>query len=67
MCMSIYILIFQLFHTGSLYRSEGCHTTELLLSCPPGTMLVTQAASFAVSDTKLNCSARTQHSQPSRS
>ena len=61
----MYLLIF---HTsGSLYRSEGCHTTELLLSCPPGTMLVTQAASFALSGTKLNCSARTQHSQPSRS
>ena len=42
----------------------GCHTTELLLSCPPGQLLVVHSAIFrhAGAGVTLNCSARTQHS-----
>ena len=41
----------------------GCHTTELLLSCPPGEMVIIHSASFTSSRAKLNCSQVTRHSQ----
>ena len=50
---------------GPLLLSAGCHSTELRLLCPQNHMLVAEAGRFvpAPIHTRLNCSARTRHSQ----
>ena len=54
------------FHNHQIDIFPGCHTTELLLSCPPGQLLVIQSAAFQPSSdgSALNCSGNTLHSSP---
>ena len=54
------------YFAGDVYQSEGCHRTELSLSCPAGEMLIIHSAHFTPSTNKLNCSSITQHSQRGR-
>ena len=48
---------------GDVYQSEGCHTTELLLSCPPTQMVIIHSATFSPTRQRVNCSQITRHSQ----
>ena len=48
------------------FSLAGCHSTELLLSCPPDQLLIVHSASFHHHSSTLNCSKHTRHSASSR-
>ena len=49
-----------MFHSHFL---SGCHSTELVLSCPPGNLMVIHSALFSPAPgPSLNCSHHTAHS-----